>query len=159
MDDTNSIHKSLAIPAPAGEAFNRFVHQFRHWWPKEYTWSQQKLRDIFIEPEEGGLCTEIGPHGFRCDWGRVIKYSPPVRIAFKWQIGFDRDPLPDPDKASEVVVDFIADGIRQTTVELHHRAFPNHGEHGDAYRQLMDSTQGWEYILACYKRYCEQVME
>ncbi len=57
-----------------------------------------------------GHCSERGPHGFRCDWGRVVTCEPPGKIAFTWQISPQRVPQPDPAQASLVEVRFDADG-------------------------------------------------
>ena len=78
------------------------------WWPAEYTWAQTTLEGIAIEPKEGGRCHETGPHGFSCDWGRVVACAPPERLVFTWQISPDRTPQPDPERSSEVEVTFEA---------------------------------------------------
>lgn len=66
--------RQVNIGLNAQDAFDSFVDNFNDWWPKEYTWSKDSLKEIKIDPEIGGLCTEIGPYGFRCDWGRVTDF-------------------------------------------------------------------------------------
>ena len=100
----NPIHKERTLPATPAKAFKLFTEHFHDWWPHEYTWSQNKLEKITIAPKVGGLCTEIGPNGFRCDFGQVTQLEMDSLIAFKWQIGPHREPVPDPEKASKVVV-------------------------------------------------------
>ena len=90
-------------------------------------------------------CFELGPHGFRCDWGRVTVWEPPHRLVFRWQIGAQREPVPDPQRASEVEVRF-ADG----EVRLEHRGFERHGPDAENYRAALASEQGWPYILGRY---------
>jgi uncharacterized protein YndB with AHSA1/START domain len=104
------------------------------------------LVDIGIEPGIGGMCYEVGPHGFRCDFGRVLAWEPGERLVFSWQISANREPVPDPEEASEVVVRFrpVEGG---TAVELTHRHFERHGEGGEEYRRMMGSEQGWPWIL------------
>jgi len=75
------------VPVPPRRAFEVFVDEFGSWWPAEYSWSGETLVRIAIEPRTGGMCVEVGPHGFRCDWGRVLAYEPPRRLVFSWQIG------------------------------------------------------------------------
>ena len=41
------------------------------WWPKEFSWSQEALEEIGIEPREGGSAYECGPHGLLLHWGGV----------------------------------------------------------------------------------------
>ena len=62
------------------------MNELNEWWPKEYTWSQDKLKEIRINGQKDGLCTEIGPYGFRCDWGRVTELTENEKIKLKWQI-------------------------------------------------------------------------
>ena len=80
MDDV--ARATVTVPRPPERAFVAFVDGLGDWWPPEYTWAQQKLDAIGIEPREGGLCSERGPHGFRLDWGRVIAWEPPSRLLF-----------------------------------------------------------------------------
>lgn len=147
------IFKKINIDVPTDEAFYVFVHELAKWWPKEYTWSQETLRNISIAPYLNGPCTELGPFGFRCDWGRVTAYEERKRINFKWQISPQRVPEPNPDKASEVEVVFQSVDQQNTIVEFVHKNFKNHGEGAAGYQQAMDSEQGWDYILNKYVDY------
>ena len=141
----------MTVPAPPERAFAAFAEGLGDWWPPEYTWSQGVLEEIGIEGREGGLCFERGPHGFRCDWGRVLAYEPGARVVFSWQISPTRVPEPDPERASEVEVRFAA-AEEGTRVELEHRAFERHGEGAEGYEAAMASEQGWPYILERYAR-------
>jgi uncharacterized protein YndB with AHSA1/START domain len=149
----NTIRRTLHLSNPAAEAFIVFAENMADWWPKEYTWSREVLEDIGIENKKGGLCYEIGPHNFRLDWGRVLEYEPPSKIRFTWQISPNRVPEPDPSKASEVEISFIEEDEIKTRLEFEHSKFENHGNDGNIYRELMDSPEGWDYILICYSEY------
>ena len=148
------ITKRVEIGISSDIAFQKFVNELNEWWPKEYTWSQNKLKKIEIDSRKGGLCTEIGPNGFRCDWGTVSEYSENKKISLKWQISQKREPIPDKEKASDVKVSFVENG-NSTMVSFEHFNFENHGEGADDYRNMMDSEQGWDYILNNFKTYCE----
>lgn len=148
------ILRNILVPVPPERAFEHFVAELHAWWPSEYTWSGNVLERIGIEPHHGGPCFELGPHGFRCDWGRVLIWDPPDRLVFSWQIGPDRTPEPDPDKASEVEVRFVADGPDRTRVELVHRGFSRHGDGAAEYRDGLAAPEGWTYIL---NRYTETI--
>jgi uncharacterized protein YndB with AHSA1/START domain len=145
MED-ETIHR-VAVGLPPGAAFRLFTEGFGRWWPRDYSWGGEALLDIGMEPRPGGACREIGPHGFRCDWGRVTGWDPPRRVAFTWQVGFDRTPLPDPSMASEVEVTFAPAGAR-TEVVLRHHGFSRHGAQAEAYREGMAGPHGWPLILA-----------
>lgn len=147
--------KKVLIDIPAEKAFQNFVHAFNEWWPKEYTWSQQKLVKINIEPKKNGLCTETGPYGFRCDWGRVTEYTENQKIGLKWQISPNREPIPNPENASDIEIIFLSNE-KATTVTLKHFNFDKHGEGGENYCSMMDSEYGWKYILKCFKDFCEK---
>jgi len=148
----SSIFQKINLNLPVATVFDAFVNEFNNWWPKEYTWSQDKLVEINIGTELNAPCFEIGPHGFRCDWGRVISFSANKKIKFTWQIGPNRDPVPDPEKASEVLVTFTnQEGKTQLTLE--HSKFDNHSDGGMEYQKMMASKQGWNYILEHFKKY------
>jgi uncharacterized protein YndB with AHSA1/START domain len=146
----DAVRRIVTVPVPPDRAFTLFIAGFGTWWPREYTWAGEVLDTIVIEPRKGGRCFERGPYGFECDWGRVLVWDPPQRLAFSWQISPERVPEPNPAKASEVEVRFVAEGPSTTRVELEHRGFARHGEGGDAYRAGMGSPEGWMYILDRY---------
>ncbi|MGI5212382.1 SRPBCC family protein [Plantactinospora sp. CA-290183] len=144
-----SVRSTLRVPASADRAFAVFTDRMADWWVKEYTWSgPRSLADIGIEPGIGGMAYEIGPHGFRSDWGRVLDWQPPRRLLFSWQIGPDRVPVPDPEEASEIEVEFTAEADGGTRVTLEHRDFDRHGEAAEGYREAL--TAGWHELLTRY---------
>ena len=145
-----SINLELTVPVTADQAFETFVKEINSWWPKEYTWAGEVLDKIEIETFKNGRCFERGPHGFECDWGRVIVYDPPNRIVFTWQIAPDRVPEPNPEKVSEIEVLFVEKGKTETQVKFEHRNFEKHGDNAESYKQALNSSQGWHYILNNY---------
>jgi uncharacterized protein YndB with AHSA1/START domain len=146
----DAVHRSVTVRAPAERAFAVFTEGFATWWLPAYTWARDSLDSIGIEPREGGHCFEKGPFGFHLDWGRVLVWEPSQRLVFTWQIGPMRVPQPNPDRASQVEVRFLAEGPSRTRVALEHRGFSRHGEGADGYRAGMDSPQGWTLILDRY---------
>ncbi|MGC1215234.1 MAG: SRPBCC family protein [Micromonospora sp.] len=143
------LRSSLLAPASAEQAFAVFTGALADWWVREYTWSgPEALAELGIEPRAGGMLYEIGPYGFRSDWGRVLTWDPPRRLVFTWQIGPDRVPVPDPARASEVEVVFAPEGPDRTRVEVEHRDFDRHGEAAEGYRKAL--TAGWHDLLCRY---------
>ncbi len=140
------------VPVAQGVAFAVFTARFGEWWPREFSWSGERLVEIGIGLGMDALCSEEGPAGFRMDWGRVVAWQPPARVAFLWQIDPDRTPAPDPARASEVEVRFIhaADG---TSVVLEHRGFERHRGDVDRYRAAMASDAGWPSIMDRYRSF------
>src|SRR5690606_15612592 len=145
-----AIRKQIEVHLSSEQAFKAFVNELALWWPKVYTWSKDKLREISIHPVPGGHCTEKGPNDFRCDWGTVSAVKRSEYITIKWQISPFRVPEPDPLKASEVTIRFRAMHDGQTVVELRHDQFEKHGNGHEEYHEAMNGNQGWEYILACF---------
>lgn len=151
----NKISRTLKVDASADVVFAKFVHQLNDWWPKEYTWSQEGLVEIKIDAKLNGLCTEIGPYNFRCDWGRVLEIQDNKKIVLKWQISSQRVPEPNPEKASDLTIKFNELSVSETEIELEHSNFSNHGQDAEVYQQAMDSEQGWDYILRCFIEFCK----
>ncbi|MGN9774884.1 SRPBCC family protein [Micromonospora sp. H33] len=144
-----SLRSSLLVPASAEQAFELFTGAMTEWWVTEYTWSGPGLlTELGMEPRAGGMLYEIGPYGFRNDWGRVLTWDPPRRLVFTWQIGADRVPVPDPAQASEVEVLFQPDPSGGTRAELEHRHFDRHGAAAEGYREAL--TAGWHELLSRY---------
>jgi uncharacterized protein YndB with AHSA1/START domain len=142
---------TVTVSGSPERAFATFFDGFADWWPREFTWSQEVLETIAVEPHEGGRAFERGPDGFHLDWGRVRVVERPHRAVFTWQISPRREPVPDPAHASEVEVRFVDAGDGTTRVHLEHRGFSRHGEGADEYRRLM-GEQGWPHALERYVR-------
>lgn len=113
------------------------------------------MKDIWIDGKQDGLCTEIGPYGFRCDWGRVVELVENKKIGLKWQISPKREPVPNPEKANDIQVE-LKKRTSSTILEFEHRNFENHGSDWADYLKIMDSEQGWDHILRSFKEYCEK---
>jgi hypothetical protein len=80
----------------------------------------------------------------------VLAYEPPRRLVVSWAIAPDFTPEPDPDKASEVELRFIAETSDRTRVELEHRALERHGDGWESLRSAVDSDDGWPDDLRRY---------
>lgn len=141
------ISETLTVSLTPSQAFALFAEQLGDWWPREYTWGQDALQAIGIEPRVNGLCYELGPHGFRCDWGRVLAWEPASRLVLAWQISPRREPEPNPARASTVEVYFASRESGGTLLTLRHHGFECHGDGAEEYRAALASPQGWPYIL------------
>jgi uncharacterized protein YndB with AHSA1/START domain len=147
-----SLRVAVTVSVSAAAAFHAFIARIDDWWVPEFSWSgRDRLATIGIEDRLGGMAYEIGPHGFRLDWGRVLAWEPPQRLVLAWQIAPDRVPQPDPTRASEVEVHFHAHTDR-TVVDLEHRYFDRHGPDGVGYHRVM--SDGWQELLDRYAAVC-----
>ena len=93
---------------------------------------------------------ERGPHGFRCDWGRIVEWDPPGKLALTWHIGPKSVPQPNPEHASTVAVTFASRGESLTSVRIEHGDFARHGDDAVECRNAMASEYGWPYLLQRY---------
>jgi hypothetical protein len=85
--------------------------------------------------------------GSECEWGVVLAYAPPARVAVSWHIDASFQYNPDPAKASRVDVTFHAEGPERTRVELVHSALDRHGEGWERVREIVASPGGWPSLL------------
>jgi len=141
---------SVTVIASAEEAFRAFTDSFSAWWPSAYTLSKETLQDIGFEPIEGGACFEIGPHGFRCDWGRVTAWEPPNRLTLAWHVGPTSAPDPNPAHASEIRVRISEIEPSTSLVEIEHCDIQRHGEGSAKYREELASEYGWPFLIDQY---------
>lgn len=149
-DAIESVTSEVTVPLPRKDAFELFAFRFGHWWPRDYSYSGEALEAIVLGKCQGEWCYERGPNGFRCDWGRIVEWDPPARVAFTWQVGPTRAPQPNPDNASLVTVTFAERGAGQTSVTVEHSNFARHGEGAAQYRAEMASEYGWPFVLQHY---------
>ncbi len=151
----DSLTASIEITVPSKQAFDCFIRELTLWWPKAYSWSKEKLVELSIEPILNGLCSEIGPNGFRCDWGTVIDVDPGKSLSMRWQITPARNPEPDPEQASTVHFRFEAISPNATRIVVMHEHFQHHGEQYQDYRDAMASEHGWPFILSSFAKYMD----
>jgi uncharacterized protein YndB with AHSA1/START domain len=138
------------VPLVQAAAFELFVDKLGSWWPREYTWAKDKLREIGIEPRVDGHCYERRADGTTSQWGTVLTIARPEHIVFAWQINFDRSFEPVVTLASRVDIRFTAKGPDETQLLLVHRDFPRHGSGWQKYRSNLGSKSGWPLILDRY---------
>jgi uncharacterized protein YndB with AHSA1/START domain len=144
------LRANVSVDLPPEPAFALFTDGMTEWWPREFSWSQDRLEKMAIEPREGGFAYERGPNGFTVHWGRVITCDVPQRIVFTWQIAADRSPQPDPERASEVEVVFTGSEAGGTDVALEHRGWERHGEGAREYRDGFEAAGAWPRALESF---------
>ena len=143
------VRKTITVRATQERAFAVFTKDFGTWWPTEHHIGAADLADAIIEPKVGGRYYERGVDGSECDWGQVLAYEPPDRLVLSWSLQGDWTYNPDPAKASEIEVRFIAEAPDRTRVELEHRHIERH-DLADAVIKGIESPDGWSGILARY---------
>jgi uncharacterized protein YndB with AHSA1/START domain len=142
-----SIRKSIVVNAPVAHAFKVFTERFDSWWPHTHHIGKVEPFTAILDPREGGRWFERGADGSECDWGKVLVYSPPNRVAVSWHLDATYAYDPDPSKASRVEVTFHDEGNGRTRVELVHSQLDRHGAGWEKLREGVGSAGGWPGIL------------
>jgi len=75
----------VRVPVPIERAFSVFVEQMETWWPEANRTGAQPFQTIFIEPRAGGRWYERDARGSASDWGQVIEWDPPRRVALSFR--------------------------------------------------------------------------
>lgn len=148
------VRKSVRVGVPPGRAFEVFTAGVGRWWPKTHHIGASDLDSHVIEPRAGGRWYERGVDGMECEVGRVLVWEPPARLVLCWQI--TPDWKFDPDLMTEVEVRFIPDGANATRVELEHRDMDRFGDRAGAFREQIDSPEGWGGLLQLFVQSAEQ---
>ncbi len=114
---------TATVAVPIDEAFRVFTGSIDAWWPHQFHTGRAEVAEVVLEPRENGRWYERGVDGTECDWGRVLRWEPPHRLLFTWQINGSWQFDPDPAHASEIDVRFTANGPAETTVVVEHGCF------------------------------------
>lgn len=144
-----TVTRTITVRAARQHAFTVFTERFFSWWPKGHHIGDAELADAVIEPREGGRWYERGIDGTECDWGQVLAWEPPARLLLSWHLQGDWTYDPDPAKASEIEVRFVAESDVLTRVELEHRHIERHDLAEDV-RSGVSGAGGWAGILAAF---------
>lgn len=140
---TRPIEKTVEIPVPREEAFERFTADMAAWWPlATHSVGRSRTETVVFEEKEGGRIYERQKDGEEQVWGTVEIWEPHERLRFSWHPG-ERE-----DTAQTVEVRF-EEGDEGTRVKLTHDGWDRLAERAPAAREEYDS--GWEPVLGQYK--------
>ena len=130
-----TIHKAIDVEAPVQRAWDTFTAGIASWWPvTTHSIGGQRVRDVVLEPREGGLVYEVLDDGTRHEWADVVTFDPPECIVLNWRVNPQR-------AATSVEVRFGALEGGRTRVELTHSGF----DAADSYESY---EAGWDPVLA-----------
>lgn len=149
-----TLHGHATVAMSPERAFRFFTESFGSWWPADYHIGQSDMAEAVLEPREGGRWYERGTDGSECDWGRVLVWEPPTRLVVTWQINGQWQFDADPDRASEIEVQFTAEGPDQTVVEIEHR-YLDRLVGGQAIHDVIGQGGGWGAILETFAKAAE----
>jgi uncharacterized protein YndB with AHSA1/START domain len=147
--DPNSVRKVMSVKAPVEIAWRVFTESMGTWWPlAKFKIGKAKAVDAVIEPRVGGRWYEQGEDGSTCQWGSVLAWEPPSRLALSWDINADWQY--DPALKTELEVRFIAEGADATRVELEHRRLDRYGSRREEMRTIFDTSGDWGRLLQAF---------
>ena len=147
---TASYKRTMSVNVPIERAFKVFTEKMGAWWPATHHVGGTPFRDFLIDPRTGGRWYEINANGEECFWGSVLAWEPPKKVVLSWHLQPDWSFSPEMSKASEVALEFIAEGPEQTRLEFEHRHLERHGAGYASLREKIGAPGGWPMILDCY---------
>jgi uncharacterized protein YndB with AHSA1/START domain len=145
--ESTTVRSEIILDVPIERAFRVFTERFDEIKPREHNMLGVDIAQSVFEPKVGGRVYDRGVDGSECQWGRVLAYEPPTRVAFTWDISPRWQIETDPARSSEVEIRFTAEGDRRTRVELEHRHLDRHGEGWQGLAEGVRGDQGWPLYL------------
>jgi uncharacterized protein YndB with AHSA1/START domain len=132
---TEPIVVERTVPRSAQDAFRTYTARIGSWWHPAYTANAETLRAITIEPYVGGRI--YASHGDLGEdvWGEVTAFEPGERFTHSFTLA------QDPDRPTEVTVEFIPRGEDACEVRLTHGGWT--AENADARATFTD----WPLLL------------
>jgi uncharacterized protein YndB with AHSA1/START domain len=137
---------AFTVACPPDLAFEIWARRTSLWWPHGHSVSGEPGLTVTFEPRVGGRIYERTPEGAEHDWGEVLVWEPPHRLAYLWHLRFDRA------DATEVEVTFVAEGAG-TAVSIVHRGWERLGAKGPERRER--NRKGWAGVTEHYRRVCD----
>ena len=132
------VRRAVTVERPLEDAFRVFTEGLDIWWPvATHSITKNAVETVVMEGCADGRLYERTAGGAENDWGRMLVWEPPRRIAFEWQIT---------GTPTEVEVRFTPEGDR-TRVDLEHRGFERL-EDGAERRESYNN--GWVTVLERY---------
>jgi uncharacterized protein YndB with AHSA1/START domain len=139
------IEVSFTLACSPAHAFDVWTARPTTWWPIDHTVSAEGGLTITFEPRRGGRIFERAPDGTEHEWGEIVAWEPPSRLAYLWHIRRDRRDATD----VEITFSPHADG---TLVRIVHSGWERLGDVGPGWR--MRNIGGWEGVLPSYRAAC-----
>jgi uncharacterized protein YndB with AHSA1/START domain len=141
---------SVRVPLPPAEAFTLFTNGMGGWWPlathsisADTHEGAVAATDVSMGSGVGGRIVESMSDGTQADWGEVLEWEPPRRLAYLWHLRQDRA------DATEVEILFVPAGDG-TAVTIVHRGWERLGAKGPELRER--NTRGWAGLLGHFER-------
>jgi uncharacterized protein YndB with AHSA1/START domain len=136
------LRMEFTVACSPERAFEVWTSEISRWWPKGHSVSGDPGLTVTLEPGPGGRIFERTPDGAEHDWGEVLLWEPPQRLAYLWHLRFDRA------DATEVEITFAGDA-GETRVTIVHSGWERLGEAGPERRAR--NELGWSGLLRHFR--------
>jgi uncharacterized protein YndB with AHSA1/START domain len=140
---TEPIEIEFEVACSPEHAFDTWANRTSMWWPPGHSMSSAPGLVVTFEPRPGGRIYERTPEGAEHDWGEVVAWEPPHRLAYLWHLGTERG------RATEVDISFTGHAAA-TTVTIVHRGWERLGPDGPAWRDR--NLGGWSGLLPHFRQ-------
>jgi uncharacterized protein YndB with AHSA1/START domain len=140
------VRKSVTVAATPDECFKIFTERPTDWWPPSHILVRKERVGLAFEPGVGGRYYEWDVEGNEIAWGRVLEWVPGRRVAMSWRITPYWQSLPTDEGASEIEVDFEAEGEGHTKVSLAHVKLDRHGPGAENIFKALDGPSPGETL-------------
>ncbi len=145
------VHVSITIARKPEEVFRAFTQEMARWWPlrthsvaADTFEGKVRAETVVFEGRIGGRIYERLEDGREADWGQVLVWEPPHRVAFSWK------PNLNPGPSTEVEVTFTPEASG-TRVDLEHRGWERLDDKGPRSREMYET--GWPGVLERFAGY------
>jgi uncharacterized protein YndB with AHSA1/START domain len=129
------------VAASCEHAFDMWAGRTSLWWPPGHTVSGDENADIVFEGMPGGRIFERAGDGTEFDWGRVVVWEPPHRLAYSWHLFFP------PEEATDIEVTFTPVG-ELTAVRIEQSGWDRLGAAGQPRRARTQSV--WQSLTPAF---------
>jgi hypothetical protein len=143
--ELNTIQKEITVAATRQTAFEVFVNQIGLWWPAAGHTEDCPMVKVGLEPQTGGRWFGFNADGGERELGKVLIYDPYALFSLDWQT--DANLQYQPDLHTQVRVEFIPEGEKQTRVKLTHHDVHRLGEAASGI------NEGWSGIMDTYQNF------
>ena len=135
----------FTVGCPPEHAFAVWTERTSLWWPKGHSVSGDPELDGDVRAAPGGRIFERTPAGEEHDWGEIVEWEPPHRLAYRWHLRQDRA------DATRVEISFTP-AAEGTAVTIVHGL----GAPGSARRGLRERNgRGWGGLLPHFAAACD----
>jgi uncharacterized protein YndB with AHSA1/START domain len=136
------IEIEFTVSCSPAHAFYVWANKTSMWWPTGHSMSGDPDLVVTFEPAVGGRIFERTPSGAEHQWGEIIVWDPPTRLAYLWHLAVDRSDATD----VEITFDPDPDGTR---VRIVHSGWERLGSRARERRHR--NLGGWAGLLPHYQ--------